>query len=427
MDAVRDVICIIFARPAVPRSRDPRNKLLGGVRAFAARDCPHPINGRRDLTGVSRRLRGIDEGRATIRLPHGRGRRSQLAYLLPAQGTPPRCLRTGRNSSSPLSDRSLSATAAIIWFSHSTAHPTNQEAIAASSDNSLVISPRIVEAMDDDRRKLLEATLAAEQTHRRWEQAFRTVENERFYELVFGRVEREFRSAGADRILDAGCGVGAHSVRLARRGFNVTAVDMVPATLALATQTTAEHDVQDRVSVSQEDITSLSFRDGSFRGVLCWGVLMHVPDVDDAISELARVLAPGGALIVTENNGGSPEAKLRRIIRRLRRRGRGARTPAGDEYWKETDAGPLLIRHSDIPWLIRTFEQQGLQLRARLSSGFSELHVALPLASLRGPAHAWNRYWYEHQGDPRLAFGNILIFTRPQSQGEAASGSTRPK
>jgi SAM-dependent methyltransferase len=51
---------------------------------------------------------------------------------------------------------------------------------------------------------------------------------------------------------------------------------------------------EELVSFRVEDMTSLSFGDGSFDGIVCrWG-LMLVPDIGAAASEIARVLRPGG-------------------------------------------------------------------------------------------------------------------------------------
>jgi demethylmenaquinone methyltransferase/2-methoxy-6-polyprenyl-1,4-benzoquinol methylase len=52
------------------------------------------------------------------------------------------------------------------------------------------------------------------------------------------------------------------------------------------------------------DMTSLPFPDGSFDGITCGYVLEHVPDPAQGLSELSRVLCPGGRmlLLTTEDN-----------------------------------------------------------------------------------------------------------------------------
>src|SRR5688500_11085311 len=47
------------------------------------------------------------------------------------------------------------------------------------------------------------------------------------------------------------------------------------------------------------DAQRLAFRDGSFEVVLCTEVLEHIPEPQQAIDEMFRVLAPGGKLVLT--------------------------------------------------------------------------------------------------------------------------------
>jgi SAM-dependent methyltransferase len=51
--------------------------------------------------------------------------------------------------------------------------------------------------------------------------------------------------------------------------------------------------------VRTQDVTALTFRDRSMDGVVCLDVLEHVPDYRAALCEFARVLKPGGTLVLT--------------------------------------------------------------------------------------------------------------------------------
>lgn len=51
--------------------------------------------------------------------------------------------------------------------------------------------------------------------------------------------------------------------------------------------------------VRTQDVTALTFRDRSMDGVVCLDVLEHVPDYRAALREYARVLRPGGTLVIT--------------------------------------------------------------------------------------------------------------------------------
>ena len=77
---------------------------------------------------------------------------------------------------------------------------------------------------------------------------------------------------------------------------------------------------------------------------------MHVPDVGQAISELARVVPPGGVIAVSEGDMHSLQATALRLVKKAlgRERAKIVRTPAGLEFWEETEFGQLLTRQADI-------------------------------------------------------------------------------
>jgi SAM-dependent methyltransferase len=58
----------------------------------------------------------------------------------------------------------------------------------------------------------------------------------------------------------------------------------------------------DQVSAQQGDVTALAHDDASYDAVTCTQVLLYVADVDKAISEMTRVLKPGGKLAILETD-----------------------------------------------------------------------------------------------------------------------------
>lgn len=70
-----------------------------------------------------------------------------------------------------------------------------------------------------------------------------------------------------------------------------------------------------RDGLRHEDALRMSFADASFDVLLSNDVYEHVPDIDRALAEAARVLAPGGALIATVPFAGLPASRARAIVR----------------------------------------------------------------------------------------------------------------
>jgi len=98
--------------------------------------------------------------------------------------------------------------------------------------------------------------------------------------------------SGGVRILDAGCGSGRNMVALARRG-TVTGVELASQSLEVA----RARDLGPVLPGSLDE--PLPFADGAFDLAVALDVLEHVRDDDAALRELARVVAPGGRLLVT--------------------------------------------------------------------------------------------------------------------------------
>ena len=108
-----------------------------------------------------------------------------------------------------------------------------------------------------------------------------------------------------DRFLDAGAGFGRHAFAAARMGAVVTALDYAEDELVstrntfAAMLTSSEISEQSFGGVLRGDATRLPFADNTFDCVVTSEVLEHIQDDVSAISELTRVLKPGGRLGVT--------------------------------------------------------------------------------------------------------------------------------
>ena len=113
------------------------------------------------------------------------------------------------------------------------------------------------------------------------------------------------RVGPGSKVIDVGCGAGRHSFEAYRRGANVIAFDQDAEELAnvdtilQAMGQAGEAPESAKAQVVVGDALALPYPDGSFDTVIASEILEHIPDDDGVISELVRVLRPGGTLAVT--------------------------------------------------------------------------------------------------------------------------------
>lgn len=260
----------------------------------------------------------------------------------------------------------------------------------------------------------VEKTLQKPDIHQQWIGSYRIAENNEFYEEVFDYITRVLDAPKNATFLDAGCGSGAHSLRLAKRGFHVLAIDFSESILKTAELNLKSRGMTDNIKLQRENILSLSFPDRTFDYILCWGVLMHIPDVERAISEIDRVLKKGGFLVISEGNMFSVESIFLRSLKLLLRREKATviKTAAGLEYWELTPLGKLLTRQANIRWLKDNFKSRGYSIKQHVSGQFTELYTKFSSRLLRKIIHSFNHLWFKYVRIPYGAFGSILILKK---------------
>jgi ubiquinone/menaquinone biosynthesis C-methylase UbiE len=155
------------------------------------------------------------------------------------------------------------------------------------------------------------------------------------------------------RVLEIGCGRGGFTCWLARQARPdppaLTAADFSQNALDRA-QSQADRLGLDRISWSQEDIQRLSFPDACFDTVISCETIEHVPGVAQAVGELARVLRPGGRLILTTPNYLGQSGLYRLYCLALGR--------------KWTEAGQPFAHWMFLPKTIGFVKRAGLTIRA---------------------------------------------------------------
>jgi phosphatidylethanolamine/phosphatidyl-N-methylethanolamine N-methyltransferase len=138
------------------------------------------------------------------------------------------------------------------------------------------------------------------------------------YDLVFGGVFEKGRQAAitatnkmGGRVLEVGVGTGI-SLPLYAPNVHVFGTDISEAMLAKAKRRVAEQRLKNVEGLAVMDAEKLEFPDNSFDVVMAQYVVTAVPNPEKALDEFARVLRPGGELIILTRV--SADAGMRRFI-----------------------------------------------------------------------------------------------------------------
>lgn len=149
-----------------------------------------------------------------------------------------------------------------------------------------------------------------------WERRYR----KRSFQMRHDVLEKALqgRNLAGSLWLDAGCGTGTLTRWLAARGCSVLGVDAAPDMIAAANRSLQSENTSDRLSfVRINTVARLALDDGSLDGILCSSVMEYLPAPGACLSEFARVLKPGGLLLVSVPNRNSIARRLQRATHRL--------------------------------------------------------------------------------------------------------------
>jgi SAM-dependent methyltransferase len=190
------------------------------------------------------------------------------------------------------------------------------------------------------------------------------------------------------RILDVGCGRGVILGALADRGFEAHGFE-------ISADAARGADGRAHIRIADE-LAEVGYPDAHFDGVILWHVIEHVRDPAGALAEIARVLKPGGRLVVAVPNFSSIQAR-----------------------W----AGPAWF-HLDLPRHLYHFPLGALRALLR-RTGFeirSEHHF-----SLRQNPFGWIQSWLNRRGDlPRNGL-YTLLYQRGERAPAPFDAATRRK
>ncbi|RDG38270.1 SAM-dependent methyltransferase [Streptomyces corynorhini] len=156
------------------------------------------------------------------------------------------------------------------------------------------------------------------------------------------------RVDGTSHVLDLGCGVGGPGLRLvSHTGARVTGISVSEEQIKTANRLAAEAGLADRAVFQHGDAMRLPFADDSFDAVMALESLCHMPDRQQVLTDVARVLAPGGRLVLTDVFERHPRKEVRH--------------PGIDKFCRD-----LMSTTADVDDYVALLHRSGLRLRGIL-------------------------------------------------------------
>jgi ubiquinone/menaquinone biosynthesis C-methylase UbiE len=125
---------------------------------------------------------------------------------------------------------------------------------------------------------------------------FDEIEAFRYYDQPFIHSFAQFTRYHGKRVLEVGFGAGTDFIQWVRAGATVSGIDLTDEALANVRHRIAQYALPQPEHLATGDAENLPFADGSFDLGYSFGVLHHSPNTEKALSELVRVIRPGGEL-----------------------------------------------------------------------------------------------------------------------------------
>jgi 2-polyprenyl-6-hydroxyphenyl methylase/3-demethylubiquinone-9 3-methyltransferase len=130
--------------------------------------------------------------------------------------------------------------------------------------------------------------------------------------LRLGWIERQARGLEGRRVVDVGCGGGILSEAMAQRGARVVGIDLAERAVEAARAHAASSEVAIDYRVTSAEALAAEMP-GAFDIVTCMEMLEHVPDPRGVVDACARLVRPGGTVVLSTINR-TPRAWAQAII-----------------------------------------------------------------------------------------------------------------
>jgi ubiquinone/menaquinone biosynthesis C-methylase UbiE len=253
------------------------------------------------------------------------------------------------------------------------------------------------------------------ETFQSWAQDYYEPAALRYYDRAIARMVRLLDPKAGSVVLDAGCGTGVHSIRVANLGFKVHAIDISDVVLQEAKRNAQQAGVADKIEFQQADLTKLQFADSSFESIFSWGVIIHIPPIDQALSELVRILVPGGRLALQITNSRAWDYGIESVARKVLRKPASGeeKLPFGTGGWCDMHGGRLYNWRTDIRAITKLMRDLGCRRTHRSAAEFTEMQRRAHGALARNFFRSINRAWFAMHLPAGPAITNLLVFEKP--------------
>jgi len=249
--------------------------------------------------------------------------------------------------------------------------------------------------------------------HQKWIDTY-IADSKDIYDLAFDEIKQIVWKCEGDTFLDAGCGNGVNTIRLVNRGFKVVATDFSDEALKLCNTNVLENNYEKNVSIQKEDLLNLSFKNDTFEAVLCWGVLMHIFEIEKALTNLCRVTKPNGYVVLCEVSQFAIDTLIGKVIKKFRliEKEERIKSSFGVDNWTQTSAGRILVRKTNISKLIRFMDSKGFILVKYFPGQFSQFYTRMSNPILKKMILSFNKIWFKYIKLVSPSVEHILIFKK---------------
>ncbi len=253
------------------------------------------------------------------------------------------------------------------------------------------------------------------ETVKSWDEDYYHPIAESYYDKAIAKMLKLMGIKSGELIVDGGCGPGVHSIRAAKQGCQVLAIDISQTMVEEAKIRAEKAGCSNAINFQQENLTQLSFADASFQYVFSWGVIIHIRDIEKALDELSRIVKPGGKLALYITNEKAWDHIIESTIRFLLNKplSEQKKFPMGKGIYYNLHQEDLWVWQLDTDAVAKHLETHGFKKIHHVIGEFTEIQRRTK-GILRNTLLKLNNLCYDWNFSPSIATTNLLIFEKNQ-------------